>query len=708
MPDPFLVLATQNPIENEGVYPLPEAQRDRFLFKIIVDYPGLEEEREIVYRMGAEPPVAQQVMGPDELVRLQGVASRVFVHHALVDYVVRLVVATRTPAEHGWSDVARLGRPTARHPRATLGIVARRPGAGAGPRPRLRAAPGRRSTSRRTCCGTGWCCPTTRWPTACPVDHIVSGSWRRCRCRRCTAATAGGPAPAARLHPRPAVDCRPIRPRRVRPHAGQPARRRADRPTRRPAPSRQPRRRRGRRRAAARSRASRACCCIRPRPSSGHRRAGAGDGAPPRCATAGRRAAASLELTVRGRLDGLLQGNHLGLVPGPGSEPGEARTYQPGDDVRRMDWAVTARTTVPHVRADGGRPGAGDLGGDGPVGQPGLRHGGVREARPGRRRARGRHAPDRGGRQPDRRASSARASSGRRDPGPRRLAARARAAALGRRDAARRRRHAAAISPRRVEALRRPPRRRGLAVVVSDFLGEPEWERALRGAVGAARAARVEVARPARAGAARGRHCRARRPGDRAPARGADHAAAVPGVRRGRRRRTATGWRWRCAGAGAAHLRLRTDSDWVADVVRFVARRASAPGQWRGLPMTVSSPRPGGCCCCSSSSRWPSATSLLLRRRRRDTLAFTNLELLDRVAPKRPGRLPAPPGPRADPRAGPAHGRVGGPDGRGAGAAQPGDRRAGDRRVAVDAGHGRRAQPAWPRRRRRRSRSPTS
>src|SRR6186713_1124691 len=66
MPDPFLVLATQNPIENEGVYPLPEAQRDRFLFKIIVDYPGVEEEREIVYRMGAEPPVASQVLAPAE------------------------------------------------------------------------------------------------------------------------------------------------------------------------------------------------------------------------------------------------------------------------------------------------------------------------------------------------------------------------------------------------------------------------------------------------------------------------------------------------------------------------------------------------------------------------------------------------------------------------------------------------------------------
>jgi MoxR-like ATPase len=122
MPDPFLVLATQNPIENEGVYPLPEAQRDRFLFKIIVGYPGVEEEREIVYRMGAEPPVAQQVIGPDELVRLQKVAARVFVHHALVDYVVRLVVATRTPAEHGLADVAGWVSYGA-SPRATLGIV---------------------------------------------------------------------------------------------------------------------------------------------------------------------------------------------------------------------------------------------------------------------------------------------------------------------------------------------------------------------------------------------------------------------------------------------------------------------------------------------------------------------------------------------------------------------------------------------------------
>ena len=123
MPDPFLVLATQNPIENEGVYPLPEAQRDRFLFKIIVDYPSAEEEREIVYRMGVEPPVAQPAITAPELTRLQGVASRVFVHHALVDYVVRLVIATRTPADHGLSDVAGWVSYGA-SPRASLGTIA--------------------------------------------------------------------------------------------------------------------------------------------------------------------------------------------------------------------------------------------------------------------------------------------------------------------------------------------------------------------------------------------------------------------------------------------------------------------------------------------------------------------------------------------------------------------------------------------------------
>ncbi|WP_338892380.1 AAA family ATPase [Rhodococcus sovatensis] len=123
MPDPFLVMATQNPIENEGVYPLPEAQRDRFLFKIVVDYPSVEEEREIVYRMGTAVPTPKQILDPEELVRLQTVASTVFVHHALVDYVVRVIAATRTPEQLGLDDVASWIAYGA-SPRATLGIIA--------------------------------------------------------------------------------------------------------------------------------------------------------------------------------------------------------------------------------------------------------------------------------------------------------------------------------------------------------------------------------------------------------------------------------------------------------------------------------------------------------------------------------------------------------------------------------------------------------
>ncbi|WP_443678160.1 AAA family ATPase [Nocardia spumae] len=123
MPDPFLVMATQNPIESEGVYPLPEAQRDRFLFKVVVDYPTVEEEREIIYRMGVTPPEPKQILEPDELIRLQKLASNTFVHHALVDYVVRVIAATRTPAEFGLEDVAGWIAYGA-SPRASLGIIA--------------------------------------------------------------------------------------------------------------------------------------------------------------------------------------------------------------------------------------------------------------------------------------------------------------------------------------------------------------------------------------------------------------------------------------------------------------------------------------------------------------------------------------------------------------------------------------------------------
>jgi MoxR-like ATPase len=122
VPQPFLVMATQNPIEQEGVYPLPEAQRDRFLMKILVGYPTDAEEREIVYRMGVSAPEPQPVFTPADLLALQRRADQVFVHNALVDYTVRLVLATRSPAQHGMPDVAQLVQYGA-SPRASLGIV---------------------------------------------------------------------------------------------------------------------------------------------------------------------------------------------------------------------------------------------------------------------------------------------------------------------------------------------------------------------------------------------------------------------------------------------------------------------------------------------------------------------------------------------------------------------------------------------------------
>src|SRR3954451_5289622 len=123
LPEPFLVLATQNPIESEGVYPLPEAQRDRFLMKVPVDYPSPREEIEIVQRMGSHPPHAEQVLSPTDLLRLQDVAADIFVHHAVADYAVRLVLATRDPAAFGVPSIAGV-LAYGGSPRASLGLVA--------------------------------------------------------------------------------------------------------------------------------------------------------------------------------------------------------------------------------------------------------------------------------------------------------------------------------------------------------------------------------------------------------------------------------------------------------------------------------------------------------------------------------------------------------------------------------------------------------
>jgi MoxR-like ATPase len=123
VPQPFIVIATQNPIESEGVYPLPEAQRDRFLLKVDVPYPAGNEEFEILRRMSVDPPTSEPVLNPELILQLQRQAEEVFVHNLVAEYIVRLVLATRTPAEFNLPDltpVIQIGC----SPRATLGLVA--------------------------------------------------------------------------------------------------------------------------------------------------------------------------------------------------------------------------------------------------------------------------------------------------------------------------------------------------------------------------------------------------------------------------------------------------------------------------------------------------------------------------------------------------------------------------------------------------------
>jgi uncharacterized protein (DUF58 family) len=284
----------------------------------------------------------------------------------------------------------------------------------------------------------------------------------------------------------------------------------------------------------------------------------------------------ALELSVRIRLDGLLQGNHLGLVPGPGTELGEARSYEPGDDVRRIDWSVTARTTVPHVRQtvadreletwvvvdlspslDFGTAACEkrDLAIAALAAVAHLTRGGGNRigalVSTGDRLVR---LPARGGMLYAR--------------GLVRQVAQVPSAPTGTRGDL-----TAAI-----EQLRRPPRRRGLAVVISDFLGEPEWESTLRALSARHELLAVEVLDPRElelpdvgtvvlADPETGRQ----REVVTTPLLCREFAAAAAE----HRDRVAAALRR----AGAAHLRLRTDSDWIADVVRFALARKRA---WSG------------------------------------------------------------------------------------------------------------------------------
>jgi uncharacterized protein (DUF58 family) len=289
-----------------------------------------------------------------------------------------------------------------------------------------------------------------------------------------------------------------------------------------------------------------------------------------------------LELTVRNKLDGLLQGNYLGLVPGPGSEAGESRPYVPGDDVRRMDWPVTARTTSPHVRQT--------------IADRELETWLVVDLSPsvdfGTALTEKRelvlaaittvvHLTVRGGNR-----VGALVSNGEQTFRIPALSGTAHARHLMRRIAAtpRAERTAAADGATGreladlLESLRRPQLRRGLVAVVSDFLetgttgGPARWERPLRALSDRHQLLGIEVLDPRElelpdvgtvvlADPETGRQ----REVQTTPLLCREFAAAASA----HRDRVAVALR-RC---GAAHLRLRTDSDWVADMVRFVLAR---------------------------------------------------------------------------------------------------------------------------------------
>jgi MoxR-like ATPase len=118
--EPFLVLATQNPIEHEGTYPLPEAQLDRFMLKIRVGYPSREEEKEILWRMSGNRPIALQVVAePSEILSMRQAIAELYMDQKLVDYVVDVVRSTREPQSVGLHEV----RPLIAYgasPRATI------------------------------------------------------------------------------------------------------------------------------------------------------------------------------------------------------------------------------------------------------------------------------------------------------------------------------------------------------------------------------------------------------------------------------------------------------------------------------------------------------------------------------------------------------------------------------------------------------------
>jgi uncharacterized protein (DUF58 family) len=280
-----------------------------------------------------------------------------------------------------------------------------------------------------------------------------------------------------------------------------------------------------------------------------------------------------MQLLITRKLDGLLQGDYLGLLPGPGTEAGESREYRPGDDVRRMDWPVTARTTQPHVRqttADRELETwlAVDLSASLDFGT--ALH--LKRDLAVAAAAAVAHLTVRGGNRIGAVVGTADATN--------RLPARPgrkEAQGLLRSIALTRGRPGRADLGALIDMLNRPPRRRGMAVVISDFMTPPEqWARPLRKLGVRHELLAVEVVDPrelelpnvgviALVDPETGRMHEVQTADPKLRHRYA-HAAAA------QRAEIASALR----GANAAHLRLRTDSDWLLDIVRFVAAQRHA------------------------------------------------------------------------------------------------------------------------------------
>ncbi len=287
-----------------------------------------------------------------------------------------------------------------------------------------------------------------------------------------------------------------------------------------------------------------------------------------------------LQLVITRRLDGLLQGDYLGLLPGPGTESGESREYRPGDDVRRMDWPVTARTTVPHVRqtiADRELETwlAVDLSASLDFGSVGSLKRDLAIAAA----AAVAHLTVRGGNRIG--AVVANGRTLRRLPArPGRIEAQGLLRAIAMTESLPGRTDLGAL----IDALNRPPRRRGLAAVISDFMAPPaQWARPLRKLAVRHDVLAIEVVDP--------RELDLTDVGVLVvadPESGQMHEVQTSD-RRLRERFAAAAGRERAAvadtirGAGAHHLKLRTDSDWLLDIVKFVAaaRHARTRGTTR-------------------------------------------------------------------------------------------------------------------------------